>query len=647
MRTKRWVGTVLASLLTFQVASAIASGGASAAAPDFPALLPNQPYLRLFTQVNDCLAVRNANQLTGRRSPRASTSSPGGTSHFHSEGSNGWLLGKDCQGSSSTTLASKLSDRGAWTSNYRNGSFVSQANQGQVNFGEAADLETKAPLAIGTYWAGNYRPNIAGNNASTAARLTQALGAGDTTVTVSAVPSSDRPSGTSGTWPFLNSRGAGLNANAHSQNTSDFVSWIRVDNELMQVVAEPQLNGNNVVLSVRRGLWGTNTAAHAANTRVMSPTYIGNVNGESQLNGTPMRGDQSSPLRYALKLWQPEAGNWIADRIQATFGAGLQGFNTVWLDVSSCFQDNHADPYGNPVFGWYDAGDTKMMGAQYGAAQKAKLAVLRSRFPGVKFAGNNMTYNDACSNDLLNNAYDGGVLENYLKMEMGANYASQMDLTFDSMANNSPALFWTRFDYLFNGNVDAYKRFAYGSALLAYRQSANRYQFGQTFNLDKPAELYFWNWGTPQGNPSQLSDVAIPGTPLYRRDFQNGFVIVNPSGSAVNYNLGGTFYDTLHEVNGDPSAVTSVAIGAERRRVPPAPGLGRRLDAPSPTPAPSPSPAPRRARHRRASAPGDGQLPCRHDDDHGAVRLEERQVTIKYPATSAGTNTPSLPARIR
>ena len=592
MRTKRLIGTVLASLLVFQVASAIGSGEASAAAPNFPALLPDHPYLRLFTQVNDCLEVRTANQLTGTALSARLDELTRWFVHFHSEGSNGWILGKDCQGSSTTTLASKLSGQGAWTSNYRNGSFVSQANQGQVNFGEAADLETKAPLSIGTYWAGNYRPNIAGNGASTAGRLTQALSANDTTVTVSAVPSSDRPSGTPGTWPFLNSRGTGLSANAHSTDTFNFVSWIRVDNEMMQVIADPQLSGNNVILSVRRGLWGTNSGAHAVNSRVMSPTYIGNVNGESQLNGTPLRAVQSSPLRYALKLWQPEAGNWIADRIQATFGAGLQGFNAVWLDVSSCFQDNHADAYGNPVFGWYDPGDTKMMGTQYGAAQKAKLAVLRSRFPGVKFAGNNMTYNDACSNDLLNNAYDGGVLENYLKMEMGANYASQMDLTFKSFANNSPALFWTRYDYLMNGNAEAYKRFAYGSVLLAYRQSANRYQFGQTFNLDKPADLYFWDWGTPQSNPSQLSDDAVPGTPLFRRDFQNGVVVVNPSNSAVAYNLGGTFYDTLNLTNGLPTPVTSVTIGPDDAAFLLRPAAGGNPPSPSPTPAPSPSPSP-------------------------------------------------------
>jgi hypothetical protein len=268
----------------------------------------------------------------------------------------------------------------------------------------------------------------------------------------------------------------------------------------------------------------------------------------------------------------------------------------------------------------------------------------------VKFTGNNMTYNDACSNDLLNNAYDGGTLENYVKMEMGANYASQMDLTFDSMANNSPALFWTRFDYLMNGNVDAYKRFAYASVLLAYRQSADRYQFGQTFNLDKPAELYFWNWGTPQGNPTQLSDVAIPGTPLYRRDFQNGFVVVNPSGSTVNYNLGGTFYDTIHEVNGLPSAVTSVAIGpydAAFLLKPASGGGGGSTPSPTPapspsqTPAPSPSPAP--SQSPAPPAPVMGNFPVGTTTITVPSGSRNVTVTVKYPATSAGTNTPVAP----
>ncbi|HEY6567312.1 MAG TPA: Ig-like domain-containing protein [Actinomycetota bacterium] len=557
-------GAALATVLVMGLVASVLTGGATAAAPDFPALLKNDPYLRLFTQVNDCAQVRAANQLSGAALSDRLDELTRWYDHFHSEGSNNFVLGNDCKGSSSSTLAKKLADRGAWTSNYRNGSFVSQANAGQMNFGEAADLETKAPLSIGTYWPGNYRPNIAGDNNAAGARLTQALNANATTVRVSAVASADRPSGSPATWPFLDSRGTGQSANAHSTNSHDFVSWIRIDDELMQVAGEPQASGGEVVLQVRRGLWGTGTASHNANVRVMAPTYIGNVNGESALNGTPTRNSTSAALRYGLKLWQPGGYNWLADRIQSTFGSDLQGFNTVWLDVSSCFQYNHADPYGNPVFGWYDAGTTKMMTPQYGVTQKVKLQGLRARFPGVRFAGNNMDMNDACSTDLLSNGYDGGVLENYVKTST-TNWSSQMDITFKSFTNDWPAIFWPRWDYLFTGSAaaaDAYERFAYASVLLAYRDSATRYQYGATFNLDKPDQLYMWDWGTPQGEPTRLSDVTVAGTQLYRRDFQNGIVVVNSGSSAATYNLGGTFYDVVNQTGNEPKSVTQVTIGA-------------------------------------------------------------------------------------
>jgi hypothetical protein len=295
----------------------------------------------------------------------------------------------------------------------------------------------------------------------------------------------------------------------------------------------------------------------------MAPTYIGNVNGESSLNGTPSRNSASYPLRYGIKLWTPAGYSWIADRIQSTFGSGLQGFNTVWLDVSSCFQYNHADPNGNPVFGWYDPGSTKLSRDTYGAAQKAKLQGLRARFPGVRFTGNSLDMNDTCSNDLLGNAYDGGVIEHYMKLDLGANWSKQIDLTFKAMANNWPAIFWVRWDYMMNGGVAAYKRFSYGNVLLAYRTTANRYQFGGTWNLAKPDDLFLWDLGAPQGTPASASELKVAGAELYRRDFANGIVLVNPSSSAVTYDLGGTFYDVSNEdADGLPSAVRSITVGA-------------------------------------------------------------------------------------
>ena len=552
------------AMLTLALATTVLTiaptGGADAVAPS--SFLGTTPYLRLFTQVGDCQQITAANQLSGSALTAKLDELTSYFVHFHSEGSNSFQLGSACQGSSATTLASKLAARGVWVSNYRNGSFVSQANVGQINFNEAADIETKAPLAIGTYWPGNYIPNRVGNDNSTGARLTAALTASATTVRISQVASADRPSGTASTWPWINSKGTGLNANAHSKSTADYVSWIRIDNELMQVIANPTTSGSDIVLSVRRGLWGTGAAAHAASARVMAPTYLGNRNADASLSGTPSRNDASYPLRYAIKIWQSNGYGWLADRIQATFGTGLQGFNTIWLDVSSCHQDNHSDPYGNPVFGWYDAGNTKMMATQYGIAQKAKLAGLRARFPGVKFAGNNMFQNDACNYDLLGNAYDGGVIENYL-MSANGSWAEQMETTFAAMVGNWPAIYWARWDYGFSGSMPAYKRYTYVSVLLAYRTTDTKYQYGGSFNLTKPDELYMWNLGTPTGSPTSITDVDIPGTSLYRRDFANGFVVVNAGSSSATYSLGGTYYDAVNkDSSGNPKAVTSVTIAA-------------------------------------------------------------------------------------
>ncbi len=556
-----WARTLSLSLGLLLGSTTVLLAAPAAQATDPSTLLGQTPYVPLFTQVNDCAQVRAVNQLTGSALEARLDELARTYVHFHSEASNVFLLGRNCQGSSPTTLAAKLAAKGAWVSNYRNGSFVSQASPGQVNFGEAADLETRAPLAIGTYWPGNARPNVPGDDASPAARLTQALSEAAQVVRISQVPAADRPAGTPATWPFLNSRGRGAAPGAHSLNTHDFVSWIRVDDELMQVVAEPALDGGDVVLTVRRGLWGTRPAPHAAGTRVMAPTYIGNRNGDPSLAGTPARDDPNVPLRYAIKIWTPEGWGWIADRIQATFGPDLQGYNTVWLDVSSCFQDNHADPFGNPVFGWYDDADTKMTTAAYGAAQKTKLAGLRARFPGVRFTGNNLYQNDPCSNDLLGGAYDGGVLENYARPTNGP-WSSQMDQTFKVMASNWPAIFWVRWDSASVGDPAAYRRFAYGSVLLAYRATATRYQLGGPWDLSRPHELFFWDWGSPQGNPTRLADLAVPGTPLYRRDFQNGIVVVNPSASRVAYDLGRTFYDVVNkDALGRPRAVTRITVG--------------------------------------------------------------------------------------
>src|SRR5438105_3907450 len=433
-RSLRLVALAIATL----IGTAVLPVAQATASPDFSSLRRSTPYVPLFTEADNCTENKTANNPA----PAELDSRLGDLTrwfvHFHGEASAQLLLGDACRGASPTTLASKLAARGAWVSNYRNGSYVSQASSSQpLNFGEAADIETRAPLSIGTFWAGNAKPNVIGDDTAGAARLSQTVDAATTTLRVASAAVS-RPTGAPTTWPFVNSRGTGLAAGAHSANTHDFVSWVRLDDEIAQIVA---------------------------------------------------------------------------------------------------------DPVGQPVFGWDDPQSTKLTATTWGAYQKTKLAGLRAALPGVKFTGNSLGMATACGDDLLANAYDGGVLEHWMKNGAAGSpvWSTAMDQNFRIQAANWPALYWVRWNYDFTGDPAQYRRFSYGSLLLAYRASASRFQYGGPWGLNQPEDLYFWDWGTPKSAPASIADVKVAGSELYRRDFGNGIVLVNPSTAAITYNLGSQY----------------------------------------------------------------------------------------------------------
>ena len=145
-------------------------------------------------------------------------------SHFHGGASRTFTMGDESADASSVTLATKLAQRGVLVSNYRIGSYISQANAGDITFGEAATIERVAPFATGTWWPGHKDQNTGGNG-DEAARLALAIDSDQTNVHVSG-PARYRPSGAPETWPYVPSRGSGaeygvvLSANSH-----DFVSW--------------------------------------------------------------------------------------------------------------------------------------------------------------------------------------------------------------------------------------------------------------------------------------------------------------------------------------------------------------------------------------------------------------------------------------
>ncbi|MGZ8578577.1 MAG: putative glycoside hydrolase [Actinomycetota bacterium] len=536
---------------------------ASARPPNFDRLLKNKPYVRLWTEANACGENAAVNGLAGSARRARIASLTRWYRHFNSQGSNRFLLGRDCRGRGSTTLASKLAARGAWVSNYRNGSFASQASRtASLNFHEAASLEKKIPTSIATFWPGDWLPYRRGNRSTGAARLRARLSAHRTTVRISSAAAL-KPAGAPATWPYISSRGSGMRARAHSRNTHDVVSWIRIDNELMKVVAPPRLAGGDVILRVRRGLWGTRPARHGARTRVMSPVYVGSASLDRGLSGAPSRNDANYPLRYSIKIWKTPAHRWLIRRIRTTFGRGFQGYNAIWLDTTSCVQYSNSDPFGNQVFGWNDPAHAKLTPGAWGRAQRQKLRALDRAFPHHKLLANNLGNTNTCTEQILRSSVDGGAFEHWMKWGTGGvafDWSSDMRQLIQVMRHNWPAMLWVRWDQHASASPAQYRRFSYGSMLLAQRPRARRVMYGGPWGLQRPDDLYFWNWGRPRETRRTIGALRVPGTPLYRRDFAHGVVVVNPGSSAVTLRLGRTFYDALHMSGGRPTAVRSVTI---------------------------------------------------------------------------------------
>lgn len=512
------------------------------------------PYVRLFSQLN---GAAPSNPTT------AATEAAKYYAHIHGEGSTPSSFAMKNSG-----FGSALIQQGVWASQYRNGSYVSQANGAfDPLFTEANDLEHNAPLAIGYFWPGNYTSGTSTGGST----LNAALDTTDTTIAVSAPVS--KPYGVPLTWPFINSKD--VNNNGYSQSTADYIYWIRVDKEIMQITANPTASGNTINLTIKRGIWGTSATNHAANSKVFVPSYIG----VSEFNGTPSRNDPNTALRYTLKFWNPEGYRWQADRILKTLGDGksvaeggkLVQYDTVWLDVSSCNQYNIGDYNANSIQVWDDLNNTRMTTVNWGKYQAWKLRGQSNAGGGlrdlvkhansnipVKFIGNSLLKpsGDTCNETLLSQVYDGGSLEGWLK----GDFTDQMGLSFDIQRNNWPGLYWVRYENGYGGEVPnakptAHKRFTYGSYLLSYNRAATKPQFGMSWGYTKPDDLFLYNFGSALQPTNTLADTAVAAkSGLYMREYSNGIIVVNAGDNTATYNLPRNMY----RVSGDDESAVDM-----------------------------------------------------------------------------------------
>ncbi len=348
------------------------------------------------------------------------------------------------------------------------------------------------------------------------------------------------------------------------------------DNELMKITGVTTGSGQ-VQLSVVRALWGTTIAAHAAGSKVYSPTYIGVVNagaGDGGITGTPKYNSTVNPIRYGLKVWQQGGIDFIKNRINSTINsdAVFQGGNLVHFDVSSDNMTLTADAWGHPVQGWDDENTTKLTTTTYNLKQKAKFLGLRSYYPAVPAGPNSGTWfmansvnlpNDAALvADLLgNDSIDGAYLENWLLPATQGTWIASMNHAISLLANDLRALFWPRSNK--NPNPVPAMKFCYASLLLI-NPVGKKCQLVRTMATPTaPEEVFLWNLGVATGTePTSISSLNIAGTTLYQRTYSNGLIIVNPGNAPQTRTLDTTYYDITNDTGGTPATVSSVTIPA-------------------------------------------------------------------------------------
>ena len=103
-----------------------------------------------------------------------------------------------------------------------------------------------------------------------------------------------------------------------------FISFVRVDNEIMRVTAK---SSNPPTLTVIRGTDGTGPVGHDAGAHVLAPVYVDDYNPDGSL------AIEDGRVRYSLNVGTTALANFLADNFVATYLRS--GWDGAWLDITS------------------------------------------------------------------------------------------------------------------------------------------------------------------------------------------------------------------------------------------------------------------------------------------------------------------------
>jgi hypothetical protein len=366
---------------------------------------------------------------------------------------------------------------------------------------------------------------------------------------------------------IVSSTVSGDNSATDLTGTKNFVFWIRLGDELMKVLNFDKTTG---VVTVVRGFNGTIPTSHAANNFVFAPIYIGSVEGVT-FHG-PLSKNGNVGLRYAMDPRITDAFILRGLRALEIMNKGLDG---IWLDIFTPGFYNQADCLAGRVQAW---DFTKK--AVYGLDEWRYLQEVKAKYFQDYIYENKGKYPVIVGNNQQPEGYfegSGGTKLYMMPTEVkpipiegmcnesvfrrtGADWKAAMRMFLDAAKFDLPVM-PIMGDAGANGQRDEWpdtperdrkERYSYATFLLAVEKNSKMMMGTYPFYKNSAGTPFFRihkQYYYPLGDPSEtliysnFENYKIPGTGVYKRNFSNAMVLVNPGTLTENFALGKEYLD--------------------------------------------------------------------------------------------------------
>jgi len=345
------------------------------------------------------------------------------------------------------------------------------------------------------------------------------------------------------------------------KGTSQYVTWIRIDDEYMRIEKWKPATGR---ITATRGFAGTNPERHAGGTAVLSPVYIG-IKGTTVWTGYYPDGPGRF-LRYALRNDHKAMYDFkIAQIIKVIKADESDG---PWLDIMGMGFFNQSNMDGRPVRPWnFKTGKTytreeyrddiqrkaQYFRSQIERATGRRVIMVANNLSGKYFPedgfGKLYLLPTAIKPDPLDGlvleGFAGEFLNNHLRTDksMIGNIQIVMDMEKNRLGG------YLSYDNCASRRArtpeearqkELHERYAYACYLLG-AEASGTVRFGiaayRRPGQDNPKPhlwlhpQYFYRIGAPKQTVAyqDIEKYQLPGYATYCREFENGFVFVNLS----------------------------------------------------------------------------------------------------------------------